>query len=71
MIEARSILDVLSFRKTEEKEELRKCFNFSDEVFEKGLNFLHTNDEISIEAVSDGLFEKTIISIKVSKWNKL
>ncbi|EIN7988889.1 hypothetical protein LPG33_000547 [Campylobacter jejuni] len=41
MIEARSILDVLSFRKTEEKEELRKCFNFSDEVFEKGLNFLH------------------------------
>lgn len=44
MIEARSILDVLSFRKTEEKEELRKCFNFSDEVF-----------------------EKTIISIKVSK----
>lgn len=71
MIEARSILDVLSFRKTEEKEELRKCFNFNDEVFEKGLNFLHTNDEISIEAVSDGLFEKTIISIKVSKWNKL
>lgn len=70
MIEARSILDVLSFRKTEEKEELRKCFNFNDEVFEKGLNFLHTNDEISIEAVSDGLFEKTIISIKVSKWNK-
>ncbi|APA51076.1 hypothetical protein B6087_01550 [Campylobacter jejuni] len=67
MIEARSILDVLSFRKTEEKEELRKCFNFNDEVFEKGLNFLHTNDEISIEAVSDGLFEKTIISIKVSK----
>ncbi|EEP3735404.1 hypothetical protein HBG88_000294 [Campylobacter jejuni] len=67
MIEAKSILDVLSFRKTEEKEELRKCFNFSDEVFAKGLNFLHTNDEISIEAVSDGLFEKTIISIKVSK----
>ncbi|EAH7248145.1 hypothetical protein ELL28_00805 [Campylobacter jejuni] len=67
MIEAKSILDVLSFRKTEEKEELRKCFNFNDEVFEKGLNFLHTNDEISIEAVSDGLFEKTIISIKVSK----
>lgn len=71
MIEARSILDVLSFRKSEEKEELRKCFNFSDEVFEKALNFLHINDEISIEAVSDGLFEKTIISIKVSKWNKL
>ncbi|MGJ3212485.1 hypothetical protein DCM89_04155 [Campylobacter coli] len=67
MIEAKSILDVLSFRKTEEKEELRKCFNFSDEVFGKALNFLHTNDEISIEAVSDGLFEKTIISIKVSK----
>ncbi|EAI9873433.1 hypothetical protein C7L40_09285 [Campylobacter jejuni] len=67
MQEAKSILDVLSFRKTEEKEELRKCFNFSDEVFKKGLNFLHTNDEISIEAVSDGLFEKTIISIKVSK----
>ncbi|EAH6833914.1 hypothetical protein EJQ06_01555 [Campylobacter jejuni] len=67
MQEAKSILDVLSFRKTEEKEELRKCFNFNDEVFEKGLNFLHTNDEISIEAVSDGLFEKTIISIKVSK----
>ncbi|EAK4216866.1 hypothetical protein C3267_06405 [Campylobacter jejuni] len=67
MQEAKSILDVLSFRKTEEKEELRKCFNFSDEVFEKRLNFLHTNDEISIEAVSDGLFEKTIISIKVSK----
>ncbi|EGB8887154.1 hypothetical protein H8P20_000124 [Campylobacter jejuni] len=67
MQEAKSILDVLSFRKTEEKEELRKCFNFIDEVFEKGLNFLHTNDEISIEAVSDGLFEKTIISIKVSK----
>lgn len=44
MQEAKSILDVLSFRKTEEKEELRKCFNFSDEVF-----------------------EKTIISIKVSK----
>lgn len=71
MIKARSILDVLSFRKSEEKEELRKCFNFSDEVFEKALNFLHENDEISIEAVSDGLFEKTIISIKVSKWNKL
>lgn len=71
MIEARSILDVLSFRKTEEKEELRKCFNFSDEVFEKALNFLHENDEISIEAVCDGLFEKTIISIKVSKWKKL
>lgn len=71
MIEAKSILDVLSFRKSEEKEELRKCFNFSDEVFGKALNFLHTNDEISIEAVSDGLFEKTIISIKVSKWNKL
>ncbi|EAK3632939.1 TPA: hypothetical protein SAO79_000999 [Campylobacter jejuni] len=67
MIKARSILDVLSFRKSEEKEELRKCFNFSDEVFEKALNFLHENDEISIEAVSDGLFEKTIISIKVSK----
>ncbi|EAL2860139.1 hypothetical protein A3687_04990 [Campylobacter jejuni] len=67
MQEAKSILDVLSFRKTEEKEELRKCFNFNDEVFKKGLNFLHTNDEISIEAVSDGLFEKTIISIKVSK----
>ncbi|EAH8427740.1 hypothetical protein EVR99_09025 [Campylobacter jejuni] len=67
MQEAKSILDVLSFRKTEEKEELRKCFNFNNEVFEKGLNFLHTNDEISIEAVSDGLFEKTIISIKVSK----
>ncbi|MGN8586929.1 UNVERIFIED_CONTAM: hypothetical protein LI985_08600 [Campylobacter jejuni] len=67
MIEARSILDVLSFRKSEEKEELRKCFNFNDEVFEKGLNFLHINDEISIEAISDGLFEKTIISIKVSK----
>ncbi len=70
MIEAKSILDVLSFRKSEEKEELRKCFNFNDEVFEKGLNFLHINDEISIEAISDGLFEKTIISIKVSKWNK-
>ncbi|HAA2152089.1 TPA_asm: hypothetical protein GD878_05300 [Campylobacter jejuni] len=67
MIEAKSILDVLNFRKSEEKEELRKCFNFNDEVFEKGLNFLHINDEISIEAVSDGLFEKTIISIKVSK----
>ncbi|BDM04845.1 TPA: hypothetical protein R1665_000345 [Campylobacter jejuni] len=67
MIKARSILDVLSFRKSEEKEELRKCFNFSDEVFEKALNFLHENDEISIEAVCDGLFEKTIISIKVSK----
>ncbi|EAK0660957.1 hypothetical protein [Campylobacter coli] len=67
MIEAKSILDVLSFRKSEEKEELRKCFNFNDEVFEKGLNFLHINDEISIEAISDGLFEKTIISIKVSK----
>ncbi|HFP7527535.1 TPA: hypothetical protein ACHDWQ_000345 [Campylobacter jejuni] len=67
MIKARSILDVLSFRKSEEKEELRKCFNFSDEVFEKALNFLHENDEISIEAISDGLFEKTIISIKVSK----
>lgn len=71
MIAAGSILDVLSFRKSEEKEELRKCFNFNDEVFEKALNFLHTNDEISIEAISDGLFEKTIISIKVSKWNKL
>lgn len=70
MIKARSILDVLSFRKSEEKEELRKCFNFSDEVFEKALNFLHENDEISIEAVCDGLFEKTIISIKVSKWKK-
>lgn len=70
MIEARSILDVLSFRKTEEKQELRKCFNFSDEVFEKALNFLHENDEISIEVVCDGLFEKTIISIKVSKWKK-
>ncbi|OWK87827.1 hypothetical protein B5Z71_09720 [Campylobacter jejuni] len=67
MQKAKSILDVLSFRKSEEKEELRKCFNFSDEVFEKALNFLHENDEISIEAVSDGLFEKTIISIKVSK----
>ncbi|HEF3327501.1 TPA: hypothetical protein R9A66_000552 [Campylobacter jejuni] len=67
MKEAKSILDVLSFRKSEEKEELRKCFNFSDEVFEKALNFLHENDEISIEAVCDGLFEKTIISIKVSK----
>ncbi|EJC3039791.1 hypothetical protein MYW05_000355 [Campylobacter jejuni] len=67
MIEARSILDVLSFRKSEEKEELRKCFNFNDEVFEKALNFLHQNDEISIEVVCDGLFEKTIISIKVSK----
>ncbi|QIW67183.1 hypothetical protein [Campylobacter jejuni] len=67
MIEAKSILNVLSFKKSEEKEELRKCFNFNDEVFEKGLNFLHINDEISIEAVSDGLFEKTIISIKVSK----
>ncbi len=41
MIEARSILDVLSFRKTEEKEELRKCFNFSDEVFEKDLIFTY------------------------------
>lgn len=67
MQKAKSILDVLSFRKSEEKEELRKCFNFSDEVFEKALNFLHENDEISIEAVCDGLFEKTIISIKVSK----
>ncbi|MEL1078136.1 hypothetical protein [Campylobacter coli] len=67
MIEAKSILDVLSFRKSEEKEELRKCFNFNDEVFEKALNFLHEIDEISIEAVCDGLFEKTIISIKVSK----
>ncbi|HDZ4980456.1 TPA: hypothetical protein RTG09_001394 [Campylobacter jejuni] len=67
MIEAKSILDVLSFRKSEEKEELRKCFNFSDEVFGKALIFLHTNDEISIEVVCDGLFEKTIISIKVSK----
>ncbi|EBH4141581.1 hypothetical protein A0M37_02955 [Campylobacter jejuni] len=67
MQEAKSILDVLSFRKTEEKEELRKCFNFSDEVFEKALNFLHINDEVSIEAISDGLFEKTIISVKVSK----
>ncbi|HID0737608.1 TPA: hypothetical protein R1609_001186 [Campylobacter jejuni] len=67
MIEAKSILNVLSFKKSEEKEELRKCFNFNDEVFEKALNFLHENDEISIEAISDGLFEKTIISIKVSK----
>ncbi|HID0741924.1 TPA: hypothetical protein R1673_001825 [Campylobacter jejuni] len=67
MIEAKSILDVLSFRKREEKEELRKCFNFSDEVFEKALNFLHQNDEVSIEAISDGLFEKTIISLRMTK----
>ncbi|HEG0602268.1 TPA: hypothetical protein ACHDL2_000092 [Campylobacter jejuni] len=67
MIESKSILDVLSFRKTEEKEELRKCFNFSDETFEKALDFLHQNDEVSIEAISDGLFEKTIISLRSSK----
>ncbi|TKX32403.1 hypothetical protein [Campylobacter aviculae] len=67
MIEARSILEVLSFRKTEEKEELRKCFSFSDEVFEKALHFLHQNDEVSIEAISDGLFEKTIISLRSTK----
>ncbi|EFC32456.1 TPA: hypothetical protein RTG46_000954 [Campylobacter jejuni] len=67
MKEAKSILDVLSSKKSEEKEELRKCFNFSNEVFEKALDFLHINDEINIEAISDGLFEKIIISVKVSK----
>lgn len=67
MKEAKTILDVLKLKKSEEKEELRKCFNFSDEVFDKALSFLHSNDELSIEAISDGLFEKTIISIKVCK----